>query len=172
MNRLQQLILLILLTPFAAYGLPFGNTQTDNLLVTANMTSICSITANPLAFGNYTGTSPITQSTTIDVNCVHGTAYSVTADLGVHSPGSTQRAMNCPTATANLALEYNIYTDGGRTNIWGDTAIVGTVPLPNTGVYTGNATAQQHTIYGSIPAGQATSPGAACTDTVVVTVNF
>jgi spore coat protein U-like protein len=98
--------------------------------------------------------------------CTKVGGASVTIDLstggsGTYSPRSMTRA-------GVEALDYNLYRDTTRTQIWGN-ATGGTfrygptVPPNNTNVLVN--------IYGRIPAGQDKSAGI-YTDTIVATINF
>jgi len=63
-------------------------------------------------------------------------------------------------------LEYNLYTDAGRTTVWGD----GTASSV-TAAGTGSGAQQSLTVYGRIPASQSV-PAGSYSDTVTATINF
>ena len=69
------------------------------------------------------------------------------------------------TSGANL-LNYALYTDSGRTTLWGDGVTGSTIDD------TGTGTAQSNTIYGEVLAAQASAPAGSYADTVVVTVTY
>ena len=62
-------------------------------------------------------------------------------------------------------VNYSLYSDSGRTTVWGNT--VGT----NTVAATGNGAAQSYTVYGRVTA-QTTPAPATYTDTITVTVTY
>lgn len=137
----------------------------DSFAVTAEVIDACNLTANDLDFGNYSSISgsPLDATSTIDVTCTNGTAYTVLLDDGTTLGGDfTARLMTDSTNT----LEYNLYTTSGRTTVWGDstgaTATVGN---------TGDGTQQSLTVYGRIPASQ-NVPVGSYSDSVTATVSF
>jgi len=62
-------------------------------------------------------------------------------------------------------VNYQMFSDSGRSSNWGD--VVGT----DTVASTGNGAAQIHTIYGRVPV-QSTPSAGTYLDTVTVTVTF
>jgi spore coat protein U-like protein len=70
------------------------------------------------------------------------------------------------TSGANT-LNYMLYTDTGRTTLWGD-GTASTARLTGTG--TGSA--QSSTIYGRIASGQSSTPVGSYSDTILVTIDF
>jgi spore coat protein U-like protein len=138
------------------------NTATATFQVTAVIQATCTIAANPLAFGNYSGVA-LNATTTIFVNCTKSAPYNVGLNAGT-STGSTvtNRHMTGPASTL---LNYTLFSNSGRTTNWGNT--VGT----DTVAGTGNGVAQSLTIYGQIPAGQLVRPGS-YTDTITATLTY
>lgn len=136
---------------------------TTTFAVTATVISTCIVAATPLAFGNYDASGADTDATnTVTVTCTSGTSYDVGLDAGGGS-GATV-ATRKMTSGANT-LDYTLYSDAGRTTVWGDTVGTDTV----------NATAgvlpTAHTVYGRIPSGQYVPTGL-YTDTINVTVTY
>lgn len=141
----------------------FALTATNTFNVSATVTDVCTVTATPMAFGNYaSGGATISTTNTVSVTCNTGTGYFVDLNSGLNSTNFTPRKMN---NGVNL-LDYNIYTDLGHTSIWGD-GTNSTVRVQGTG----NGAAQSITAYGNIPAAQSL-PGGAYNDTIIVTVNY
>jgi spore coat protein U-like protein len=136
-------------------------TATGSFSVTATVAPSCSIAANALNFGAYTGTA-INGTTTISVTCANGSAYNVGLNAGTASGATvTTRQMLNGTKTLN----YSLYSDSGRTKNWGNA--VGT----DTVAGTGSGVAQTLTVYGLLPAGQTPVPGS-YSDTIVATLTF
>jgi spore coat protein U-like protein len=137
-------------------------TATAQFSVTATIVKGCSTSATNLAFGNYTGA--VNNSTsTVSVNCTSGTAYTVGLSAGL-ATGATviNRSMTGP---ASALLHYSLYSNSGRSINWGNTSGTNWV----TG--TGSGAVQSLTVYGQIPAGQHSTPGA-YTDTITVSVSY
>ena len=136
-------------------------TATSAIAVTATVLSFCSITALPLAFGNYNN-ALVNATTALAVTCTVGTTYNVGLDLGLGT-GATVAQRRMTFNTSQLA--YGLYVDAAHTMAWGNT--IGT----NTLAGTGSGLVQTITVYGQIPAGQAVAPGV-YTDTVMATITY
>jgi spore coat protein U-like protein len=90
------------------------------------------------------------------------TPYNIGLDAGTGT-GATVAARKM-TNGANT-ITYSLYSDSGRTTVWGNT--VGT----NTVSATGNGASQTYTVYGRVPS-QTTPAAATYTDTITVTVTY
>lgn len=120
----------------------------------------CVVSAVSINFGSY---DPFFQQSldstgSIYVSCDAATAYSIAL-----SPGRgayTSRAM----ANGSHELHYNLYTGVAHATVWGD-GTVGTATVAASGM------SDEHTVYGSIPAGQNVFSGN-YSDTIVVTLTF
>jgi len=122
----------------------------------------------PVAFGAYdvfSGT-PDDANGSVTYRCTAVGGAAATIDLSAGSSGTySPRRM---TRAGVETLDYNLYLDATRTQIWGN-ATGGTfrygptVPPNNTNVLVN--------IYGRIPAGQDKSAGT-YSDTIVATINF
>jgi spore coat protein U-like protein len=139
----------------------------------ASAAIVCSFSSTPgLNFGGYADSSPVnTDSTTsVVVQCfrVGGPAdVDVTLQIGPSATSGTisPRQMG---SGANR-LNYNLYRDSGRSQVWGQTSGVDTVTttisnVPNNGSKNGT-----FVIYGRIPALQSVAAGA-YSDSVQITV--
>ncbi|MBX6370209.1 MAG: spore coat protein U domain-containing protein [Rhodospirillales bacterium] len=158
----------VALAAFAAYaaGPARAETATANMTVQATATATCTVAAGVLDFGSYNGTSNVDGSATITVDCGSvepSNSVYVTFGLGSHAE-TTQRRMADGTATQ--FLNYNLYSDSGRTTALGDTDQLPVTLSLNTGEYGGEVT-----VYGRVPSGQNVKAGT-YTDTVVVTLNY
>lgn len=139
----------------------------SSLSVSATVTESCVVSTSPVAFGNADVTSgaSIDGSGAISVTCTSGTAWEAAAGLGAGTDATlaSRKMVN----GANL-LNYGLYTDEARTNVWGDGVDGATAIISDTG----QGTAQEKTIYGRIPAGQTSLPSGSYADTVTVTVTY
>ena len=139
-----------------------SSTVSTTFTVTANNTKACTISANPLAFGAYTGLQ-VNSTSTISVICTQGTAYDVGLDAGTSSGSTvTNRSMTGP---GPALLGYSLLRDSAQTLNWGSTVGTDTV----TG--TGSGAVQSVAVYGYIPAGQNVTPGN-YTDTITATITY
>lgn len=139
----------------------------------------CSVSATPLAFGNYSspGGARADSSAAVLVTCTPQylllackSSYTLSLSVGDHASGS-QRQL----AAGTGRLAYGLFSDTLRQQAWGDggasgpttggtitTSLLSLVCLP------GN---KSHTIYGRIPANQSV-PAGSYSDSVVLTVTY
>ncbi len=138
-----------------------ASTVATTFAVNMTIQATCLISAQPLAFGTYTGLL-LNASTTIAITCTNSTSYSVGLDSG-NGPGAsvTNRLM---TAGSN-AVPYGLFRDAARASNWGQTAPTDTV----SGV--GNGMAQVLTVYGQVAAGRFVAPGT-YSDVITATVTY
>jgi spore coat protein U-like protein len=148
-----------------------ATTATSNLSVTASVTANCTISTTPVAFGAYDPivtnvSTALNAQGSVNVTCTNGATTTVTLSQGA-TPGSgssdTVPLRQLKDAGTDV-LAYTLYSDSGRTTVWGNTAPTG---LANTG----NGLLQGLTVYGTIAAGQNVPPGS-YSDTVLATVTF
>lgn len=139
-------------------------TTTATIAVSATVLAYCTVTATPLAFGNYSPGVASTASSSVIVLCTPGTAYDVGLDAG-GGTGATVSARKMTGAVNGSVLTYGLYATSARTAHWGNTAGTDTV----TG--SGSGLPQTLTVYGSIPANQPVPPGLYA-DTVTVTLTY
>ena len=129
----------------------------------------CTITLNPLSFGMYTpaGTVHLDAVSDITVRCVaQAGSYSVSIGPGL----SGNQLLRTMLSGGPDILNYNLFRDPARTQIWGD----GTPPTfvaigSRTGV--GRPTVNVHALYGRVFSGQTPNPGNYA-DNLLVTVLF
>jgi len=140
-------------------------TTSASFPVNATISSTCSLSATGIDFGEV-GTEGVTTSQTdstgtITVTCTTGGAYSIALDNGLHNVAAQRNAQS-----GSNTLAYDLYKDSGRGTVWTGAA------APVTG--TGNAAAQDITVYGRIAAGLPFSAtnGTPYADTVLVTLTY
>jgi spore coat protein U-like protein len=149
-------------------GLAQAAVTTTTFQVTATVQKTCSVSATALAFGNYTpGAGAISNSTSVAVRCTNGTPYTIALNGGTTSGGTiAQRLM----ANGANTLEYNLFTTGAFSTLWGD----GTTGSLVSGTGAGVGTPNNHTVHGQLPdstANQAAVTGSFA-DTITVTVTY
>lgn len=141
----------------------YAGSDTDAFTVSATVLDSCSVSANDLDFGNYdpVAGAPLDAATTVVVTCTNGTGYDVALDAGLGA-GATI-ATRRMTAGAET-LDYSLYTDAGRTDLWGEAGgdLVSGV---------GNGAAQTLNVYGRVPINQP-APAGDYEDTITVTVTY
>jgi len=144
--------------------LPLAATTTSTFTVSVTLAATCTInSASTLNFGNQGILSAnIDQTSTIQVTCTNTTPYNIGLDAGTGSGATVAtRKLTSGGATVN----YTLYSDTGRTTVWGNTVGTDTVAA------TGNGTGQNYTVYGRIPTQTTPAPGT-YTDTITVTVTY
>jgi spore coat protein U-like protein len=164
-NRLLVVVALLSAVAFVPATVQ-AQTAQANLAVGATVIRNCTITAGTLAFGNYdpivaNDTTPLDQSGTFTVTCTRGGAPAVWVGMGNGLNYSGGRRM---TDGAEF-LNYELYSNAGRTTVWGNLVGTGLVVSQN------GRTPVTVTVYGSVAAGQDVLAGGYA-DTVVMTVNF
>jgi spore coat protein U-like protein len=102
------------------------------------------------------------NTSTLQLQCTNTTPYNIGLDAGTGSGANV--AARKMTNGANT-ITYSLYSDSGRTTVWGNT--VGT----NTVSATGNGASQSYTVCGRVPS-QTTPAAATYTDTITVTVTY
>lgn len=140
-------------------------TASTTIAVSATVQASCTVSATPLAFGNYNplSSTPLDATSTITVNCTTGTSYTVGLNAGGTSGATVTTRQMLQSANA---LNYSLFRDSGHATNWGNTPGTDT---PASVVATTSAATT--TVYGRIPALQ-NVPAGNYTDTVQVTVNY
>jgi spore coat protein U-like protein len=160
-HRIAVLLMLGLL-PLAE--LHAQSTATTTFRVSARVEAVCEVTASDLVFGSYTAQagSPLQGTTLLRATCTPGTTYNIGLNDG--SGGGTiytARQM----ASGSNKLNYQLYRDSARTNIWGNTT--GTDTVQDVGI----GLAKDHTVFGSVPAAQVV-PAGDYADTITVRIYY
>jgi len=107
--------------------------------------------------------SNLDGSNTVTPKCTSGTPYNVGLDVGT-GVGATIATRKMTSGGGNT-VNYSLYSNSGRTLLWGTTIGTDTV----SGVGTGSN--QALTVYGRIPV-QSTPAPATYSDTIVTTVTY
>lgn len=131
----------------------------------ASAQTVCTPSASPLAFGNVDGAGNRDATGDVTVTCDTGgvqvlTVVSVRSclSIGGGSAGGTSiapyRRMRTP---AGDELQFQIYQDAARTQIWGSESIPGSLPVQVDHQYqivlgSGATSSFQRTMFGRIPA--------------------
>lgn len=162
------------LNPFLRYGRvsssspcpgPLNDEQTTStsFTVTATVLTTCTVSATNMNFGSVAAlSSNVDASSSLTARCTNGTPYNVGLSVG-NGVGAT--VANRKMTSGGSTVSYSLYSNSGRTTVWGNT--VGADTVGGTG--TGNN--QVLTVYGRVPA-QTTPAAATYTDTIVVTVTY
>jgi len=144
----------------------------------AGAATLCSVSGAQLVFGSFSliaGLDPAADSdrdTTADLAITCSGDPGASAEVEIQLDGGTtgnplSRALSGPGQ-----LAYNIYTDVGRTTVWGNGASgstrAATISFPQSNP-SGTATL---TAYGRIPRGQRTVPIGSYGDSVLVTIVY
>jgi spore coat protein U domain-containing protein, fimbrial subunit CupE1/2/3/6 len=143
---------------------PFAATTTSTFTVQVTLTASCTInSASTLNFGSQgVLLANVDQTSTIQVQCTDTTPYNIGLDAGTGSGATVAvRKLTSGGATVN----YSLYSNAGRTTVWGNTVSTDTVAA------TGNGAAQSYTVYGRVPPQTTPAPGT-YTDTITVTVTY
>ena len=139
-------------------------TATGTFAVSMTIQAACTLASSSgVAFGTQgVLASNVDATGTLGVQCTSTTPYTVALDAGAGTGATTTtRKMTAGGSTVN----YTLYRDSARTQIWGSTQ--GT----DTAAATGNGASQTLTVYARVPA-QSTPAAASYSDTVNVTITY
>ena len=145
----------------------FAASQTANLNVTASVSAVCSISTVTVAFGAY---DPVVANAATDLNgtgtlvvaCTKGAAATIDLGVGGNLSGGSRRM-----SSGTDFLNYALYRDAARTQVWGTGMAGGTTLTYNSA----SKTSTNITVYGKVPQAQDVTVGA-YSDVVVATINY
>lgn len=130
----------------------------------------CSVASAPVTFGNYSASTVSDTAGTVSVTCsalLVGLTVSYVISLSTGNSGSfSLRQMQ----SGAHVLNYNLYTDAGRNNIWGDGTAGSSTVMDSYNVALLSRTID-YTVYARIPAAQFVAAGA-YSDSIMVTVEY
>ena len=137
---------------------------TSTFTVQVSITATCTInSASTLNFGTQgILATNVDQTSTVQVTCTNTTPYNIGLDAGT---GSGATVATRKLTSGGNTVNYTLYSDSGRTTVWGNTVSTDTV------AGTGNGSGQNYTVYGRIPAQTTPAPGT-YNDTITVTVTY
>jgi spore coat protein U-like protein len=134
----------------------------------------CSFSSTPgMAFGAYDDASAVAtdSSSSVVVRCIRilGTNNAnVVLQLGPSASSGTVATRQM--ASGANRMNYNLYRDAGRSQVWGQTSGTDTVTINTGNIGNGQSTDVTFTIFGRVPALQNVAPGA-YSDSVQMTVS-
>ena len=138
-------------------------TKTAKFNVTATVQSDCTVTATNLAFGSVgILQANVDATSTISITCTPNTAYQLGLNEGT-AAGSTVDARLMANGTATM--QFQLFSDSQRTQIWGNTDGTNTVGGSGTGQ------ASNYTVYGRIPPQTAPAVGNYATE-ITATITY
>ena len=139
-----------------------ATSTTATFAVSTTVTNSCTISGAALTFAAYTGALD-QASTALTVKCTNNGDYTVALNAGQTSGGTVSTRLM---ANGTNTLGYSLYTSNAYTTIWGDgTGSTQTVAGVGTGAN------QTLTVYGQIPANEASVSGN-YTDTITATITY
>lgn len=127
----------------------------------------CTIDTTPIGFGNYRSLSafPLDATADVNINCDASIPYIVKLDGGGNS-GGTFNPRKMLLAGGGGVLNYNLYRDAARNEIWGD-GTNGSFIQSGTGTGAG----MQLPVYGRLFGAQNVGAGT-YTDNITVTIEW
>ena len=131
----------------------------------------CDISSSSSAFGNYDSIANQDRDTTavVSITCsgTVGDSVSYTISLSSGSGAYSNRQL----ISAVGPLNYNLYTDISRSQVWGDGAAA-TATVGDSYTLSVSPSTRNYTIYGRIPAGQTSAMPGAYSDNIVMTLVY
>lgn len=135
----------------------------------ANAGASCTVFAEGSQFGSYNplANAALDGTGSVRVTCTGGeiVPYQVSASMG-NGTYQVRKLMS-----GSQTLDYNVYTDGTRTTIWGDGSS-GTGLISGSVVATPEGATQTSTVYGRIFSGQQRASVGSYRDQLTVTVSY
>lgn len=130
----------------------------------------CSVSATGVAFGVYdtSAAAPDDATGTISVNCtlLSGLAgYTISLSTGSSGSYAARRM-----ASGGATLNYQLYTDAARTQVWGNGS-GGSATVVSFGLVAALGGSATHQVYGRIAARLVANPGS-YSDSILVTVTY
>lgn len=129
--------------------------------------AVCQVSATVVSFGSF---SPLTldlvdSTGNITVNCTDVAGYSITLSAGNGS--YSQRSL----LSGGHALDYNLYRDAARQQVWGDGISGGSYAVTLSSPVNGQN--HVHTVYGRLPLTAARgAPVGTYTDTIAIVIDY
>lgn len=164
MRGTQRVLLAGGLLAFAGSG--WAATATTSFAVSGTVVPTCSVSAAALSFGGAIPNpinSDVDAQSSITATCSSGAGYTIALNAG-NGTGATFASRKL--SSGPNTLNYALYTDPGRTTVWGD-GTAGSSLFNGSG----SGAAQSIPVYGRIPSPQ-TVPTGAYSDLIVVTLTF
>jgi spore coat protein U-like protein len=133
-------------------------------VVNASFAKTCRVAATNLNFGTSGVLATATDAaSTVSVTCSNPTPYTVGLSIGTGAGATTaNRKMTGP---SGATVNYSLYLDAARSQLWGASVGVDTIGSSGTG------SAQSFTVYGRVPAQTTPAPGT-YSDVINVTVTY
>jgi spore coat protein U-like protein len=150
-------------------GRAYAATAATTLDVSANSIASCTVTATPVAFGDYVG-NYLFANGDVTVNCTTGAAYTISLDAGSNYEAVFLGDRHvCGASAPADCTPYRLFQDAGLLIEWGD---AGSTHPANFQVGTGSGLDQPNTVYGQLSASISAPPPGLLTDIVNVTVAY
>ncbi|HJT16836.1 MAG TPA: spore coat U domain-containing protein [Thermoanaerobaculia bacterium] len=145
----------------------FAGQATANLNVSASVSAVCTISTAAVAFGAYdpvvtNAAAALNGTGTVTVACTKGASATIDLGNGGNLSAGSRRMTSGPDF-----LNYALYKDAARTQVWG-TGLAGGATLTYNSA---SKAATNLTVYGTVPGGQDVTVGS-YSDVVVATINY
>jgi spore coat protein U-like protein len=141
--------------------------QAAPFVVSATVGANCNISATPMEFGTTTLlTKAVIATSSVIATCVTGAPYHILLDAGM-SAGATIRDRKLTLVGGTDTIDYQLFADPARAEIWGD----GTDPNLYVVTNIGTGAVQTFTVYGEVFPQLAKAAGQ-YRDTITATITF
>ena len=145
----------------------FAGSATANLNVSASVAAVCTISTVTVAFGAYdpvvaNAAANLNGTGTLTVACTKGASATIDLGVGGNLSGGSRRMTSGPDF-----LNYSLYKDAARTQVWGTGMAGGTTLTYNSA----SKASTNLTVYGTVPQAQDVTVGS-YSDVVVATINY
>jgi len=142
-----------------------GGTTSTSLNMSIDVNSECIVSASQVDFGDFAGTSNVSATGSLSVQCTTGVPYNVHLGGGTHPTANGRQLAD---AQGVNFLLYELFQDSAHTNKWGGTDYIYGSPLNAAG----NGVVQTYTMYGALYKPQTSMPPGLYKDVVQVVVSW
>lgn len=141
--------------------------QSDDFEVSITLENDCTITFNNINHGTVTTLASNNDAASVgdNITCSFADSYSIALNVGTGGGTFATRTL----ANGGNTLNFNVYSDAGRTTVWGD----GSAGAPAlVGMATGGGTPNDLTVYSRVLGGQTGKPEGTYSSTITATATF
>lgn len=167
MNLIRNTIAVAALAFASSAAFAGTSPQTSDFEVSITLENDCEITFNNINHGTVTTLASNNDAASAgdNITCSFADTYSIALNVGTGGGTYGTRTL----ANGANTLNFNVYSDAGRTTVWGD----GSAGAPAlVGTSTGGGTPNALTVYSRVLGGQTGKPEGTYSSTITATATF
>jgi len=166
MKRFIAVHILVMVAGFLCVpGVGIGGSASTSVNMSIDVNAECLVSASQVDFGDFAGTSNVSATGSLSVQCTIGVPYSVNLGGGSHPTANGRQLAD---AQGLNFLLYELFKDSAHITKWGGTDYIYGSPLNAAG----NGVVQTYTMYGVLYKPQISLPPGLYKDVVAVVVSW